>query len=142
MTSDGAVLTLDDGSVYSVDAADQSTVSSWSQGDQVSVAGTGDAITNLSTGEKVTVTSVGNSSDTNVYPNTGDHTQTTNSSDGSIIVLEDGSIWIVAPTDQATTSLWLDTASITVNDGSSTPAYDLVNTDNQETATANYIGQE
>lgn len=135
-------MTLDDGSVYSVDAGDQPTVSAWSSGDPVSVGDSEEAITDLSTGEKVSVTSVGSTSDANSYADTGDHTQSTNSSDGSIIVLEDGSIWIVAPADQPTTANWTDSASITVNEDSTGPGYELVNTDTQETAGANYIGQE
>jgi len=59
-------------------------------------------------------------------------TQSTNSSYGSIIVLDDGSEWIVAASDQATTAAWPDPSSITVNERSSGPAYDLVNTDTQE----------
>jgi hypothetical protein len=56
-------------------------------------------------------------------------------------VLEDRSIWIVAAVDRATTSISLDGTSITVNDGLSAPAYDLVNTDDHEIAEANYVGQ-
>jgi hypothetical protein len=143
VTSDGAVLVLDDGWVYSVDVGDRSTVSQWSSGDQVSVEDSNDAITNLSTGEKVSVTYVGESSDANSYADMGDHTQQTNSSDGSIVVLDDGCIWSVADADQATTSNWTDGDSITVNDSSDgSSSSELVNTDTQEIAEANYVGQE
>lgn len=142
LTDDGAVLTLDDGSVYSVDAGDQSTVSSWSQGDPAVVEDSGDAATNLSTGDKVSLTEVGNTSDVNAYPGTGgDSSIAAKSDDGSIIVLDDSSIWFVAPSDQPTSGLWLDLTSIVVNeapDGS----YELVDTDDQEIVEANNIGQE
>jgi hypothetical protein len=58
------------------------------------------------------------------------------------VVLDDGSIWIVAAGDQATTSVWVDASSIAVNDSSSGSGYDLVNTDDQDVASANFIGQE
>jgi hypothetical protein len=140
VTDDGAVLTLQDGSVYSVDGGDQSTVSQWSQGDDIAISDSHDSITDLSTGDKVSVTLVGDISDTNSYPSTGAHSIQAKTDDGSIMVLDDGSIWAVGP-DQATTAPWVDGTSITVNDGSGA-SYDLVDTDDQEIAEANYIGQE
>jgi hypothetical protein len=137
VTDDGAVLTLDDGSVYSVDAGDQSTVSSWSQGDPVSVSDSQDAIFNTSTGESVTVTYVGDSSAANAYPG-GGSSITAKSDDGSIVVLDDGSIWIVAPYDRATSTPWVDATSITVTNSGD----QLVDTDDHEVVDANYIGQE
>jgi hypothetical protein len=134
---------LSDGSVYSVDSGDQPTVSGWTSGDEVKVAESGDAITDLSTGDQVTVTSVGGSSDRNVYPGIGDHSLMSNSDDGTIVVLDDGSIWIVAAGDTATSSVWVDATAITANEGSSAPqAYDLVNTDDQEAVAASYVGKE
>ncbi len=140
VTSDGAVV-LTGGSIYSVDSADQSTVSSWSSGDPLAVSQSGDQITNTSTGETATVTNVGKSSDANPYSATGDHTQQTNSNDGSIVVLDDGSIWYVEPSAQSISSNWTDAASITVNDTSGSD-YQLVNTDDQSTVQARYIGDE
>ena len=49
---------------------------------------------------------------------------------------------LVAAGDQATSSVWVDASSITVNDSSSGSGYDLVNTNDQDVASANYIGQE
>jgi hypothetical protein len=141
VTDDGAVLTLDDGSVYSVDGGDQGAVSSWSSGDSVAVSDSGDAITNLSSGERASVTLVGDVTDDNTPSSTGDHTIQTKSDDGSIIVLDDGSIWIVDVADRANTSVWVDATSIVVNDRSGGD-YELVDTDDQEIAGANYIGQE
>ena len=140
VTSDGGVVLLADGSVYSVDSADQATASSWSSGDPISVANTDDRLTNLSTGDNVAVTSAGHSSDTNIYPNIGDHTLSVRSDDGKILILEDGSIWIVAPPGDVTDITWLAPSSITVNEGSAGPPYELVNTDDQSSVLANYIG--
>jgi hypothetical protein len=139
VTDDGGVLTLDDGSVYSVDGGDQSTVSSWSQGDPVSVSDSNDAIFNSSTGDKVSVTYVDDSSAAHAYAGVGSSISA-KSDDGSIIVLDDGSIWIVAPYDRSTSGPWVDGTSITVNDSGATDQ--LVDTDDQETVDANYIGQE
>jgi hypothetical protein len=130
-------LTLDDGSVYSVDAADQGTVASWSQGDSVSVNDAQDSISNTSTGDTASVTYVGDTTDANVYSGVGQSIAAI-ASDGSIIVLDDGSIWIVASYDQPTSAVWLDGTSITV----SSSGDQLIDTDDQETVDAKYIGQE
>jgi hypothetical protein len=135
------VVVLNDGSVYSVDPGDQSTSASWSPSDNIAVGNGDESLTNLENGEKVSAKRVGNTSDTNSYPNTGDHTQQTNSSDGSIIVLEDGSIWAVDAGDQATAAPWTDATSITVNETEGS-RYELVNTDEHEIVHANYIGDE
>jgi hypothetical protein len=143
VTSDGAVVELDNGAVYSVSSSDQSTSSSWSPGDTISVGANDDSLANLDTNEAVSATHVGDSSNNDLYLNAGDHTQQTNSSDGSIIVLDDGSIWEVAdPSDQLTAALWLDASSITVQEDSSSPPYTLVNTDDQSSVQASYVGDE
>jgi hypothetical protein len=49
---------------------------------------------------------------TNVYADTGDHSQHSNSDAGSLIVLDDGSIWAMTDAgDQATASAWTDSKS-------------------------------
>jgi hypothetical protein len=128
--------------MYSVDAGDQPTVSVWSAGDPVSLSASDDQLTNLSNGNTVTVTNIGTSSDANPYPKTGDHSQQTSSDDGSIVVLDDGSVWEVNASDQATTGAWPDSSSITVNAMPSGTSYELVNTDDQSSVQANYIGNE
>jgi hypothetical protein len=136
-TSDGAVVSLDDGSVYSVSDGD---VSSWSSGDEVAVSDAQDSLTNLSTSDNVSVSYVGDTSDDSLYSGAG-QSQDTSSDDGSLLVLDDGSVWAVTdPSDQGTASQWQDGASIIVNDSS--PGYLLVNTDDDETVHANYIGDE
>jgi endonuclease YncB( thermonuclease family) len=146
VTSDGAVISLDDGSVYSVDSGDQATVRQWSSGDQVAVDDAGDTITDLSTGDNVYVTEAGQADDSSntSYTDTGaQHSQDTSSDDGSIVVLDDGSIWSIASADQATTAAWADGDSIVVNDSSSgVGSYQLVNTDTQEAVDASYVGDE
>lgn len=63
---------------------------------------------------------------------------------GSIMVLEDGSIWKIDPLDKIEAMLWLPISNITIvhsNDGS--PGYDylLINTDDGEKAHAKYLGK-
>ena len=63
---------------------------------------------------------------------------------GSMMVLEDGSIWKIDPLDKVEAMLWLPFSNITIvpsNDGS--PGYDylLINTDDGEKAHAKYLGR-
>jgi len=109
---------LSGGSVYSVDAGDQSTTSSWSSGDPISVGQGGDTLANTSTGDNATVTRIGNTADGMTYTGSGDHTQQTKSDDGSLVVLNDGSVWEVFNADQSTATSWSDSAAITVTAGS------------------------
>lgn len=140
VTSDGAVLLLDDGSVYSVGSADQSTVSGWSEGDDVSVDDSSSTITDTSSvsPEAASVTYVGDENGDYSYSAGGDQSQQTSSSDGSIEVLDDGSIWIVDAADRSTTATWTDGDSVTVTEGQG--GYELVNTSSQETVATNYVG--
>jgi hypothetical protein len=73
----------------------------------------------------------------------GGHWINNKTDDGSIVVLEDDSIWQIADTDRLDTRLWLDTTDITVleNDEGFLP-YLLVNTDDGEKAEAQYMGQK
>jgi hypothetical protein len=135
VTEDGSVLALDNGSVYSVSSGD---ASSW-ENDEVAIAQDDSSLTDLANGEKLDVSRVGDTSESNPYPGTGDHSLDTKSSDGAIVVLEDGSVWSVDSADQANTSTWNGATSITVNEGSGN-SYDLVDTDDQEVVAANYIG--
>lgn len=64
---------------------------------------------------------------------------------GSMVVLEDGSIWKIDPLDKIEAMLWLPISNITIirsNDGS--PGYDylLINTDDGEKAHAKYLGSK
>jgi hypothetical protein len=83
------------------------------------------------------VTYVGDSADSNVYLGWG-QSIAARSSDGSIIVLNDGSIWIVAGYDRPTSALWLDGTSIIVSNSGD----QLIDADDHEVIDAHYIGQE
>jgi hypothetical protein len=59
--------------------------------------------------------------------------------DGSIVILEDGSVWEIDPFDQIDTALWLPMTEITVVE--MTGGYLLINTDDGEKAHAWLVGR-
>jgi hypothetical protein len=64
---------------------------------------------------------------------------------GSIILLEDGSLWQVDPMDKIDAMLWLPISNITiVTSSSGSPGYEylLINTDDNEKAHAKYLGSK
>jgi hypothetical protein len=68
-----------------------------------------------------------------------------NSDNGSMIVLEDGSIWKIDPLDKIDAMLWLPISSITVvtsDNGSAGYEYLLINTDDGEKVHAKYLGSK
>jgi hypothetical protein len=141
VTSDGSVLVLDNGDVYSASGSD---ASGW-DGEAVQVSEDESTITKADNGEQVEVTKVGNTSSGEPYPGAGgEHSQDTNSSNGGIIVLEDGSVWDVADADQPTASVWTDATAIKVSEEESggVGSYVLTNTDDNESVTASFIGNK
>jgi len=85
-------------------------------------------------------------------PNTGQypggssgHWIQENIDSGSMIVLEDGSIWEIDPLDKIEAMLWLPISNITiVTSDNGSPGYDylLINTDDGEKAHAKYLGSK
>ena len=53
--------------------------------------------------------------------------------DGEVVILEDGSVWIVDPVDQIDSALWLPTSDIVACDDK------LINTDDDEAVTARRV---
>jgi hypothetical protein len=71
------------------------------------------------------------------------HWISSNDSDGAIITLEDGSMWQINPVDQVDTGLWLPITDVTVIRAKSPVGdyrYELINTEDNETALAKYLG--
>jgi len=64
------------------------------------------------------------------------------SENGTLILLEDGTVWVVTPTDQVKTSIWLVVDRIAIFKSPSTPAYPylLVNEREEEQVHAKYLG--
>jgi hypothetical protein len=133
------VLALDNGDVYSVSSGD---ASNW-DGEAVDVSEDESTITKADNGEQLEVSKAGDTSSGGPYAGAGaEHSQETNSSDGAILVLEDGSVWDVADADQATASVWTDASAIRVSQDESGGGYTLRNTDDNESVTASYIGDK
>lgn len=64
---------------------------------------------------------------------------------GTTIILEDGSIWLIDPMDKTDAMLWLPVTEITViksDDGSLGYNYLLINIDDEEQAHAKYLGKQ
>ena len=75
----------------------------------------------------------------------GGHWIDDNSSDGSMLKLEDGSLWAIEPEDQIDVTLWLQTTAVIVrrsNDGSPGFDYLLINSDDTEKAHAKFLGTQ
>lgn len=65
------------------------------------------------------------------------------SSEGDVIELEDGSLWLIDGPDRVDSALWLATDDIVVKESStSIGGYRLINTSQDETVGAKYIGQK
>ena len=62
------------------------------------------------------------------------------SSTGATITLDDGSVWLISPLDQAASSIWLPIDNVVVRH-SRDPSYPylIVNTDEGETASARFV---
>jgi hypothetical protein len=61
---------------------------------------------------------------------------------GSLVVLEDGSIWKVDAVDRVTTMLWLPVDNIAIVQSEVAGKYIMVNTTQNQQATVEYLGQE
>lgn len=75
----------------------------------------------------------------------GGHWVKKNIDSGTMMVLEDGSLWKVDPYNKIDAMLWLPISSITImesSEGSLGYNYLLINTDDGEQAHAKYIGRE
>jgi hypothetical protein len=137
VTEDGSVVALDNQAVYST----SEDASSW-EGDEVAIGEDDSSLTNLSMGDRIEVNRVGDLSKSESYSGSGD-TLDSKSSDGSIIVLNDESVWAVESAGQSKSNTWTDSSSITVDESEgASNSYQLVNTDDHESVTANYIGEK
>jgi hypothetical protein len=75
----------------------------------------------------------------------GGHWVSEKADSGGLMILEDGSIWEISPTDRVDTMLWLPTTDITVLESKILVGgykYLLINTDDGEKAEAKYLGSK
>jgi hypothetical protein len=141
VTRNGAVLVISPGVAYSVESQDQTTASSFTPGDSVAV-NEEEEITDLRSGRRVSASEIGDIAEANRYPHGGTrHMLATGSPDGSIVVLNDESVWAVSPAGRATAASWVHGAPIAVPPRSHL-LYRLVNSDDRSTIRASYIGEE
>jgi hypothetical protein len=79
------------------------------------------------------------------YPNTGEKQSIDTNADGKILILDDGSIWLVESTDRIDSSLWLGADDVMVTEtkgGFAGYRYNIINLDEKEKVLAKYLGQE
>jgi hypothetical protein len=141
ITPNGAVVVVSPGTTYSVESEDWRTASSFAAGDLVTV-NEEEEITDLRTGKRVSATEIGDTTEANVYPHGGtSHRLASHSADGSIVVLNDESVWAVSPATRATAASWTRGDRIAVPKHSHL-LYRLVNTQDHTTIKASYIAEE
>lgn len=79
------------------------------------------------------------------YGNTEEKLAIRENADGVILILEDGSIWMVDSVDRVDSSLWLATEDVIVIEARQKVGdyrYTLINADQKEKVLARYVGQE
>jgi hypothetical protein len=79
------------------------------------------------------------------YTNIEEKQTITENAEGKILILEDGSIWLVEGVDQVDSSLWLETEDVVVIHAEHPIAgfkYTIVNTDDHDKVLAKYLGDE
>jgi hypothetical protein len=76
------------------------------------------------------------------YLDTGSGHWIQDAGNGSVITLEDGSLWLIDPISRIDTAIWLVVDNITVLRGGQYPGYGyrLINTDEGEVASAKFLG--
>ncbi len=128
------VLALSDGSVWSLDSGQ-----SWSEGDTIEVGENEGSLYDATAEESEEASKIGDAGGTGGYAGEGEeHSIEAVSSDGSLLELEDNSVWSIVPAGQATSSTWSDGDSVSVHGGG--PQYTL--SDNGETVEAFYVGDK
>ena len=83
--------------------------------------------------------------ETQAYPGGPGHWIQENMDGGSVIILEDGSAWQIAPFDKTTALLWMSVAKISViTSMTGPPGYDytLIHTDDGEKVHARFLGYQ
>jgi len=134
ITDNDEVLVLSDGTVWSLESSER-----WSPGDGITVAPGGNSLYDANEGERMSATKLGTTASASPNAAEGEHTLETISGDGSLIVLNDASVWAVASADRSTSARWADAATIEVQEGSGGARYRLVNADDHSSVEAGYV---
>jgi hypothetical protein len=136
-TADGTILRLRSGAVFAVLNGDASR---WT-GDSVRVISGERIMLNARLHDRAEVTYVGDPAKPRIYSNTGEHTQESGSTDGSLLLLDDGSVWVVTPEGRAHTHLWEESSTVNVEPGPH-GLYRLANPSSGTSVLAAYVGEK
>lgn len=137
ITGNDEVLALGNGTVWWLESPRR-----WTPGEKITVGSSEDTLYDTALGESVPVMKLGAVTEANADAAEGEHTLEALSGDGSLIVLNDASVWAVAPADRRTAATWRAAAIIQVEEGSSGARYRLLNTDTQGSVEAGYIANK
>lgn len=136
VTVDGSIALLRGGDVYAIVNGDSSR---W-EGSTVRVISGGGIMIDAN-GEKAEVHLVGSVDHPRTYSNTGEHSQESGSSDGGLLLLDDGSVWAVPAAERHHTRVWAEGAPVNVEPGPH-GLYKLTNSSTGTTVLAAYIGEK
>jgi len=137
ITTDGSIIELTDGSVFALVSGDASR---WLDQRVRTVSG-GAIMIDVASGEKGEAQYVGSVRHPRTYANGGEHNQESGSPDGSLILLDDGSVWSIPPDERSRTSTWAEGASVSVEPGPH-GRYRLTNGASGSTVLATYVGEK
>lgn len=136
-TADGSIVLLGGGAVFAVLSGD---ASSWT-GDRVTLVANGDVMLNSARRDRAEVSFVGDAGTARAYSNTGEHTQESGATDGSLVLLDDGSVWVVARADRGHNVEWSEGSVVDVEPGSH-GLYRLSNPSSGSSVAAAYVGEK
>lgn len=136
-TADGSIVRLRAGGVFAVLNGDASR---W-VGDTVSVVSNERIMLNHARHDRAEVTYVGDAANPRTYSNTGEHTQESGAADGSLLLLDDGSVWVVPTTGRSHTYTWTEGSVVNVEPGPG-GLYKLANPSSGTSVLAAYVGEK
>lgn len=137
VTTDGSIIQLADGSVFGILSGDASR---W-VGQRVRVVSGGGIMINVQSGEKGESQYVGSVHRLRTYSNSGEHNQESASPGGELVLLDDGSVWSIPPSERNVTSGWAEGGGVTV-EGGPHGRYRLTNGASGSTVLAAYVGEK
>ncbi len=137
VTTDGSIIELTDGSVFAIVNGDASR---W-VGTRVRTVSGGAIMIDVATGEKGEAQYVGSVHKPRTYANSGEHSQESASPGGELVLLDDGSVWSIPPSERGRTSGWAEGAGVSVEPGPH-DTYRLTNGASASTVLATYVGEK
>ena len=136
-TSDGSILRLKSGAVFAVLNGDSSQ---W-PGTAVKVISGARIMLDAQRHDRAEVSYVGDPAKPQTYSNSGQHTQESGSADGSLILLDDGSVWAVQSAGRVHTRAWPEGSVVDV-EAATGGLYRLTNPSSGTSVLAAYVGEK